>query len=965
MMHLKFISKPIIMIAFFMLNENLSATHPIVRNYDRKESGSGTQNWDIIQTTNDWMYFANNNGLLQFDGSKWNIYPISNYTNVRSVFYNKSDERIYAGAFNEFGYYSRNTTGKMEYTSLTGKIATAYKNFSEIWNIFMTGSIVYFQGDNYIFRYENDSLSAFRFDEKITHATNAHNSVVLAQQNKGVSVLNGNLLVRMSDDGLLSNKKVISIIPFDENKIFFITESHGLFLYNGSKIQAFQTPADAFLHENQIFCAALCENQLAIGTVRKGMILMDIRAKQPMFVNTYSGLQNNTILSIAFDKQKNIWLGLDKGIDYVMVNEPVFDLFGNSSLYGAGYASAVYNNKLYLGTNQGLYTNSLPLRPGEDGSFIQSINSIKGQIWHLSVHENILFCGSDHGCYLIDGNTIRHIPHTSGTWKVRTVPQQPDLLLGSSYSGFFLLRRISGKWQFSHQLTGFNDSGSNYEFDSQGNIWTSHWMKGLYRLVPDDNMRSFIRKHHYTMQHGLPANHNNRLFSYNDTLYVNTIKGIYQYKPSSDRFEISSKHPAFRYLTPYSKIIQLKGKQLWSFNNKVIKTLKINSQYLQVDSTSFNLLKNKLIPGFEHCNQLNDSTLLVGTEDGFAHITIPKNKSTYNLPLQVAVRKIYLTGITDSLLHEYLPQQVFVPEIHPKFNSIRFEFSASEYRKENELQYSHLLEPFDQEWSDFSIANSKEFTNLPKGNYRFRVKAKNMYSASSGETFFEFIILPRWYETFWAKLVYLVVAIGLMFILFRFIANHSEHRVEKMKQLKEKEILDQKERFLIDSKAKETEIMELRNQKLNYELRHKSQDLANSTMNVIRKNEIMMEIIHKLEKLSAEIMTKSADTAIQKQLKKMQEDIRKNIETDNNWKKFQENFDMVYENFLKRLEVEYPGLSSTDKKLCAYLKMELSSKDIAPLMNMSYRSVEMSRYRLRKKFDLSRETNLIDFLRNF
>jgi len=97
-------------------------------------------------------------------------------------------------------------------------------------------------------------------------------------------------------------------------------------------------------------------------------------------------------------------------------------------------------------------------------------------------------------------------------------------------------------------------------------------------------------------------------------------------------------------------------------------------------------------------------------------------------------------------------------------------------------------------------------------------------------------------------------------------------------------------------------------------------------------------------------------------LSKMERNIRQNIENDNNWKRFEENFDLVYENYLKRLGEMYPELNVSDKKLSAYLKMDLSSKDIAPLLNMSVRSVETNRYRLRKKMGLDRDVNLSEFL---
>ena len=186
-----------------------------------------------------------------------------------------------------------------------------------------------------------------------------------------------------------------------------------------------------------------------------------------------------------------------------------------------------------------------------------------------------------------------------------------------------------------------------------------------------------------------------------------------------------------------------------------------------------------------------------------------------------------------------------------------------------------------------------------------------------------------------------------------------------MEAQKELELKEQEKRFEEDAKEKRKEIIELKNQRLQYDLRHKSQELANSTMNLIRKNEILLDISQKLDKVISNVNQKAEVNNILKEISKMQIDIKHNIEHDNNWKKFAENFDLVYENYLKRLSEKFPQLTVSDKKLCAYLKMDLTSKDIAPLLNMSYRSVEMSRYRLRKKMNLDRDVNLADFLQNF
>jgi DNA-binding CsgD family transcriptional regulator len=86
---------------------------------------------------------------------------------------------------------------------------------------------------------------------------------------------------------------------------------------------------------------------------------------------------------------------------------------------------------------------------------------------------------------------------------------------------------------------------------------------------------------------------------------------------------------------------------------------------------------------------------------------------------------------------------------------------------------------------------------------------------------------------------------------------------------------------------------------------------------------------------------------------------------DDNWEKFSENFNLVYDNFMQKITAVYPDLKRNDLKLCAYLRMGLSSKEMASLLNTSVRSVETARYRLRKKLNMDSGENLLNFIQKF
>jgi DNA-binding CsgD family transcriptional regulator len=133
-------------------------------------------------------------------------------------------------------------------------------------------------------------------------------------------------------------------------------------------------------------------------------------------------------------------------------------------------------------------------------------------------------------------------------------------------------------------------------------------------------------------------------------------------------------------------------------------------------------------------------------------------------------------------------------------------------------------------------------------------------------------------------------------------------------------------------------------------------------MNVVRKNEVLMDIVSKLAKMQRTAEANNANSELVTQLSRLQSMIKENISHDDDLRSFTHNFDAVYEDFTKRLIAVHPDLTQTELKVCCYLKMGLSSKDMAPLFNISYHSVEMTRYRLRKKMNLTRDVNLTEYL---
>lgn len=950
-----------------------------VRNFVKKEYQAGTQNWDLTQNTGRFMYIANNEGLLEYNGEEWALYPISNHTNVRSVFYDSRTERIYAGAFNEFGYYSLDKRGNMVYTSLMENFR-GISGISEIWKIIKAGENLYLQGDDRIFRYSGKHVHVYDVGGKVNCLASAGERVFVSSLEHGIMEIKGDSLEAIGGCREINGQKVCSILPYAGTGLLLTTEFDGTYIYDGMSVHRTGFRFDDKLKKAQVFCAASDGRHYAFGTVSDGVFIYDSESGTYFHVNVFSGLQNNSVLSLFFDMDSNLWLGLDKGIDHITLNSPEKKIFSNGKLFGTGYASELYEGRLYLGTNQGLYYMEYsPEMGGENRPY--PVRGIRGQIWCLEEIDNTLFCGHDHGLSIIEGSRAIKIDGLGGIWKIEKCPFSPDDILGCSYNGLFILRKDPhGKWH-PVQIKGFNEVSSTFEATPDGTIWFHHWVKGLFRLTVDTVKDSVTSVRYFSSADGFPTDRNNITNIYNGTIVFSSEGGFFIYDSGKDKVvpyepfnRLFSRPPTAVKIeeSPEGNLLFLSG------TIQALSRLK-NGQY-ELDSLSLKFLQEKRIPGFDDITWLDGGAFIINTEDGFSLIDTKKFENLESNPQsRVIIQSIAITDGKDSLVYGSrtpVPEQYGRNErkdssdrcmlrLPYKDNSLKFEFACPQFSGNDAIQYRFMLENYDEKWSSWTKEPSKEYTGLPYGRYIFHVKARSSLYSAVSDTSFAFEIMPPWYMSKWAIAGYAAVIAFIVYLLARAVNEQTEKKAMEMEEKKEAEMLEQQKIFEEEAKKKEQEIVMLRNQTLENDLRHKSQDLANSTMNLIRKNEILIRIKNEVCKIQSDIQDSDSIPKNLRRLQKIQADIRENIGHDDDWHKFEHNFDSVYDNYLKRLKGVFPKLTAGDMRLCAYLKMNLSSKDIASMMNMSVRSVEMARYRLLQKLGLNRDNNLSDFLQNF
>jgi DNA-binding CsgD family transcriptional regulator len=283
-------------------------------------------------------------------------------------------------------------------------------------------------------------------------------------------------------------------------------------------------------------------------------------------------------------------------------------------------------------------------------------------------------------------------------------------------------------------------------------------------------------------------------------------------------------------------------------------------------------------------------------------------------------------------------------------NALHFSFASLFYNEGDATKYEYWLEGFEPKWSDLSLQTEKEYTNLPENEYIFHVRAKNIYDVVSEEAVFKFEILPPWYRTSWAYISYFVLFGVLIYTIIRYQKNQAERKRSQLIINQEKELLFTRAEF------NEQKLL-LEKENLEATINLKNAKVASNTVNLIHLNEILLSIKELITQIK-----KDNDLSL---LTKINRIIDHELQGDQHWNEFEEIFNQLHDNFMQRLKSKFPELTPRDMRLCAYLRMNFNTKEIAPLLGISVRGVEDTRYRIRKKLQLPSDANITEFILNF
>ncbi|TBW30347.1 LuxR C-terminal-related transcriptional regulator [Gramella sp. KN1008] len=888
---------------------------PPIQNYSPAEYAAASQNWDIALDERGVVYAANNQGLLVFDGVNWELFPLESRSIIRSVYpYNG---KVFIGSYQEFGYWETTDEGCMNYVSLTSLMKDIDMQSDEFWEITSYNDAIYFRSFGAVYKYQDNKIS--KIEEIVSTAMgNYKDQLILAPRKNGLVSLDvsGKLTPLEGNLDVIMNINVIDIESAGDT--LYIGGKEGLYYYANNKVRRFwDNELNEFLQKSELnHIISVSDNELVLGTIKNGIVHYDISGSTYHVYNRASGLQNNTVLGMAYARDK-LWLALDKGVDYVDLHEPIKFYTDNTGEVGAVYDLQIYRGEYYLASNTGVY------RIGNSGP--ELIENATDHTWNLEVIDNTLYANHNTGTYKIVNNSFVPIDNRTGSFVIKKLKENDKYLIGH-YTGLSLFDPGNAELEVLEEI---NFPVKEIVFEGDDKIWAAHPYEGLYRITTDGWEEFEIEK---VSPLGDSKNFSPKIYKVNDQILTYIDEKWYKYNPFTQTFERSKELASY----DHSRLVY-KGDSEYIFINTLEGSLVITDLKDEQFSIPAQKLNNRMVKGNENLVRLNDSIFYVTLNDGFARLNLNRLRRQREAEW---ISAPFIKEFSDEIERYSLKDPAAIPYKQSRNITIKAGMPVSEA---GEVIYELKGE---ESLSGIVTGGEINFRNLKHGDYELQLKAagENMNKTLPAEILY-FSIAPPWYFSVWMKAVYVLFLI----LIFLFIYWVNKQKLKKHQlQLEEKFEKEHSERLNM-----------LEKQRLMNEIDLKRKELANTTMMAAKKNEVLMEIQGELSKDKNKFSN-------QFRIKHIMNKINTAVKNKDEWKVFETNFNEVHEDFFKDLLKRYPKLTSKDLKLCSYLKMNLSSKEIAPLMGISVRGVEVHRYRLRKKMKLDSDVNLTKFLiKNF
>jgi len=830
---------------------------PNIRNYSNEVYAAAEQNWCIVRDNRGVVYFGNNaDGVLEYDGINWRKIKLPNSSIVRSLTIDDKGT-VFVGAVSEFGYLTPDQTGNLQYKSLSQNLDTSISKFTNVWKTYFSNKEIKFCTPTGIYTYNYKTVDFVQYSEKYGFLSFLINDkIYVGDYAKGLMTLENNELRVVKGGDFFALKNIMSIIPVEGNKFYIGTSNNGIFILDTETGSVLQDRINDIT--NNIFSSSILyhgiksrgANQIYSTLYDNGILTIDEKGKIIKQINVNNGLSDNQVFNVYLSNDDQLWAALNNGISKIDINSPIAHFGELSGIKGGVNDIIRFKDILYIATGNGVYYLSYE----NEYPQIKQISDIN-TTWKLSdfIKQNgdtILIAGTSDGLFEIYSldqaksieKSITNLSHPAKRFLVYSLfPSKVNkgkLYVGGNKELVSLINN-EDSWKIEFEVSEINDEVRSIIEQDDGLIWLCSGFSGIFSIM-NNGSKSQVKK--YTISDGLPSLASNYAFYIDSTIvFASSITGLFSFNNKKNKFE-----PYLKLGECFSngtigafRIAQDKTGDVWIHLSKEIekqkgdiqsykwieRVFKVGNEYIR-DSIPF-----KVLPSLTYEAIYNDSNDITwfGNSKGIYSYDAKVNKK-YDLPYNTLIRKVIVGVDSIAFLGTYFEKvndSIYIPSVtqpkdlklslNYKNNNITFEFAAPFFDDESATVYSSILEGYKEDsWSKWSNKNERIYTNLNEGDYSFKVKAKNIYGIESEVAIFEFTILPPWYRTVWAYILYLIIAVVVVYIIIKVYTRRLEMekiRLEGIVKERTAEVVRQKDDIEKKNSILEVQKVEIERQK--------------------------------------------------------------------------------------------------------------------------------------------------------
>ncbi len=756
-----------------------------INNYTPSSYGAGDQNWNIIQDSLGRLFVANNDAVMMYDGRNWHPINITDGSTVSSVAKTKNNILL-VGGVGDFGYLNTNNATKIKYVSLKQSLPDKEKTFGKIWAIHSIDSNRFFCANEKIFWYINNRFikSFVPTGEKFHTFFNVQNTLLVREQGVGFLFFKNGDLKKINNTEEFADTKIYAIISYKEN-LYWVCSRKGLFIlkYNNrnpeqSSFSKINSPAtDKWMIENDVYCGTkINHNQYAIGSLKNGVLIVDNNFNPVSNVNSsQSGLQEDAVKCIYIDYAGNMWLALNKGISHVQINTPLKHWNKINGIRGTIESVTKYNGTFYIASDKGVDALNK-----QTNTFMPT--GITENSWDLLPYKNSLFAATDLAVYEINANNeIKIFDADDKAYKLFVNPTNKEQLFIAGENSLLLTKYADHKLTVLKEYA-YAEGIRSIAADVQGNVFFGSNKIYLFKPSAPDTLTVFAE------QDSISPTAEHYVFTYNKEVLVATEGGLLQYRnKASPHFIINPVYNIFKGKFQIEKAIQVEN-DIWT----ALLNISDNSVSLEGDGVS--ILK-RTAKGFEkeykffkqikslkpHCFFVDSGRVYIGTNDGLISYNLkqPHEDYVFNTFISKVIQRSDTNIISENIYEGLNKGLVF----SYKDNEISFAPSASDYYDKNELEFCYYLEGVDEGYGGYTKFEKKPYNNLHEGHYVFHIKSRNILGIEGKSVSFAFTVLPPWYRTIWAYILYVIGLVAFISFIVRYNTKRLKEQNIKLEKI--------------------------------------------------------------------------------------------------------------------------------------------------------------------------------------